>query len=323
MSEFFYFRLPDETTIYQLCRSDDPQKISDVSVKVFPFLPMETPLEFTLQGLKIASDFPTIQASDLPIFSTEHSSFKEEYTSLVNNALEEIQSGKAVKIVTSRILFLPDQGFLTSKYFHALCKKYPHAFIYAFQKDGICGWGATPEMLYHATESEFQTMSLAGTKTVQETFTDKEFLEQAIVTNEICRILQQFTEQVEVQTPKEVIYGSIKHLQTFLTAKILFSQVDEVAQTLSPTPAVCGLPRDVALEFIRKNEPHQREYYCGYIRLHFPKKKLGFVNLRCGRVYQNGVLLYAGGGIVAGSNPEQEWEETERKLKSLQINKQA
>ena len=92
-----------------------------------------------------------------------------------------------------------------------------------------------------------------------------------------------------------------------------------LAKKLHPTPAVCGVPFRFAQQYILDNENFDRKYYSGYLG---PVNMAGetnlYVNLRCMQATKKSLLLYAGCGITALSNPENEWEETNAKLSLLQ-----
>ena len=91
----------------------------------------------------------------------------------------------------------------------------------------------------------------------------------------------------------------------------LYSLVD----LLHPTPAVCGLPKEAAKQFILENENYNRSYYTGFLGelnmgLQNKNDSHLFVNLRCMEIEKNEAYIYVGGGITKESNPEEEWEET-------------
>jgi isochorismate synthase len=87
---------------------------------------------------------------------------------------------------------------------------------------------------------------------------------------------------------------------------------------LHPTSAVCGMPKDAALQFINETEAHERSYFSGFLGpIHKAGKTNLFVNLRCCQFFEGAVAFYAGAGITEDSNPEKEWEETEMKCDVL------
>ena len=102
-------------------------------------------------------------------------------------------------------------------------------------------------------------------------------------------------------------------------------KLDNLINKLHPTPAVCGLPKEEAKDFILKNEGYHREFYTGFLgELNMPaeegikdnKSTSLFVNLRCMKIQphskggNNSAIVYIGGGITKDSDPENEWKET-------------
>ena len=91
----------------------------------------------------------------------------------------------------------------------------------------------------------------------------------------------------------------------------------DLALSLHPTPAVGGLPRQAAVEYILKNEGYDRSFYTGFFGVTRNNEANFWVNLRCMQLFKNGLVLYAGGGITAASSPQLECEETCNKLQTL------
>jgi isochorismate synthase len=87
---------------------------------------------------------------------------------------------------------------------------------------------------------------------------------------------------------------------------------------LHPTSAVCGMPMEKSLAFLRAHEGYDREYYSGYLGpVRINNESQLFVNLRCMQVSSGRARLYAGGGVLGESDPEKEWQETELKMNTL------
>jgi isochorismate synthase len=92
----------------------------------------------------------------------------------------------------------------------------------------------------------------------------------------------------------------------------------ELVEALHPTPAVAGQPKDEAIRYIKELEPHDREYYTGFLGPVTKDREMDlFVNLRCMKVTPEFLALYVGGGITLDSDPADEWEETRLKAESL------
>ena len=86
---------------------------------------------------------------------------------------------------------------------------------------------------------------------------------------------------------------------------------------MHPTPAVGGVPTKKAIQFIKEKETHNRAFYTGFFGPISNEEFQLFVNLRCAQWKPDAVLLYAGAGITALSDPALEWEETQKKVKIL------
>jgi len=86
-----------------------------------------------------------------------------------------------------------------------------------------------------------------------------------------------------------------------------------------PTPAVAGQPKEDAIQFIKELEPHDRDYYTGFLGpVAQAKGEIDlFVNLRCLKITPDYLSLYVGGGITLDSDPADEWNETRWKAESL------
>jgi len=262
------------------------------------------------------------QIWDLKDLSTSNNYFKteEEYCKDIASAVGAIQSGKLKKVVLSR---MKREGIIVNsplQIFYKLCIKYPAAFISLVYIPGNILWiTATPELLISANGDEINTVSLAGTKSVdsQDGWGVKEKIEQQVVTDYIHEILKKYCSNITVSVPTEIIAGNIKHLKTSFSAT-LNTSLGNLVSALHPTPAVCGIPLNTAKEFIQQTECYDRKYYAGFLGpCNIDGKTNLFVNLRCAELYSNGAKLYIGGGITKDSIPEKEWEETELKSKTL------
>jgi isochorismate synthase len=150
---------------------------------------------------------------------------------------------------------------------------------------------------------------------------DKEILEQQIVTDFIVKNLKYFSENVTYSKPYNQQAGNLVHLKTDIQAEIEdVNNVSNIINSLHPTPAVCGFPKEVTKQFILKNEGYNREFYAGFLGewnkdfQTFKEKQTDlFVNLRCMKIENKEVNLYIGCGITKDSNPEKEFIETQNK----------
>jgi len=191
--------------------------------------------------------------------------------------------------------------------------------------------GASPELLVSVANNKFKTVALAGTlpylpdvniKSVA--WTQKEIEEQALVCRYIISCFKKIRlREYEEQGPKTTVAGNVMHLKTEYEVDMQatnFPQLGSVMlKLLHPTSAVCGMPLDKALEFLKENEGYQRQFYSGYLGpVNINKESQIFVNLRCMQIFAEKIRLYAGAGVTADSIAEQEWTETEMKMLNLQ-----
>jgi len=219
------------------------------------------------------------------------------------------------------------ENFNVGKYFMDLQNNYPNAFCHLINIPGAGTWaGATPETLMRTHENTAQTISLAGTQKYTGkgqivNWPEKELGEQQIVTDYIEGVFQKF-EIINYKKEKvqNLIVGNAVHLATrFSFDKSLFGEnFGKFISALHPTPAVCGFPKEKALELIIQTEKHNREYYAGYCGLiNYNGATDLFVNLRCMKILKDKLALFAGGGLTKQSEPKKEWGETVLKAETL------
>ncbi len=253
---------------------------------------------------------------------------KEEYLRNIQDSLQEIKAGTFKKVVLSRIKTVKgDYLENLPAIFMNLCETYPHAFVYLFSVYGQCWTGATPEPFLCSHNEEIKTVSLAGTRIYHEKDLDlinwnkKELQEHEFVTFHIEQVLKQFKLLNSTKTgPYVVQAGNLLHLRTDFSFPLaqLNNQLPSFVTALHPTPAVCGISTENALEFIQRKEKHDREYYAGFLGpVGFTELMDLYVNLRCMKIFDSCVALYIGGGITLDSVPEDEWQETEIKAETL------
>ena len=250
-----------------------------------------------------------------------HKFIKQKYLKLIQNTVEYIKSGQAQKIVISRTSIQQIENHSIANIFDQLSAHYDNAMVYLWHHPTIGLWiGATPERLVTYSNQSFATMSLAGTQTFRKNITwlNKEIEEQAIVTRYITEKLKPICKSIKQSDTYSKKAGHLAHLCTDISGELnTGTTIDDLAEQLHPTPAVCGVPQEVAQEFILKNESHDRSFYTGYLGMITHEQSELFVNLRCMQINDNQATIYVGGGITADSDPEKEWLETVEKSKVL------
>lgn len=264
---------------------------------------------------------------------SENSPDKQRFEKLVEEGIKQIEAGSFEKIVPSRskVIDLPE-SFDVVKAFQKLCDVYPNAMVSFISIPTVGTWlGATPEPLVCVEgQSIFKTVALAGTKIFQPgtnlknvAWTQKEIEEQALVNRYIINNFKKIRlREYEEHGPKTVVAGNLMHLKTEFSVDMKatnFPQLGSVMlNLLHPTSAVCGMPLETSLEFLKQHEVYDREFYSGYLGPVNVNNNINiFVNLRCMQLFEKKAIVYAGAGVTIDSVPEHEWEETEMKLNTL------
>lgn len=217
--------------------------------------------------------------------------------------------------------------------FHRACMLYPRMFIslVSTPKSG-CWLTATPEILLEGgRDGQWRTIALAGTMTLEgeqlqgegETlsWSTKNIQEQRFVATYVAECLEQFTRDFREEGPYTVRAANLVHLRSDFTFSLPdTAHIGDLLQALHPTPAVCGLPKREAFQFIIRNEYTPRRYYSGFMGMLDPEDQTHlYVSLRCMNIEGNRYHLYAGGGLLKDSTEEQEWLETEAKLETMRL----
>lgn len=265
-------------------------------------------------------NFENLEQKSADKFTSEANQ-KEAFENLVSKGIAAIQNGAFDKVVLSRKIVLNEQISVVAT-FQNLIATYPTAFRYLFFHPKIGLWmGATPERLVKINQNQFETVALAGTQLFSESiiWNTKEIEEQQFVTDFIVSEIASKVKNLVVSEPKTIKAGNLAHLKSIITGQLTgdFSALDLI-MTLHPTPAVCGLPKESAIDFIQKNEAFNRTYYSGFLGEYNSNNQTDlFVNLRCLEVENNTVNIYVGCGITKDSNPEMEFLETENKSMTM------
>lgn len=189
--------------------------------------------------------------------------------------------------------------------------------------------GSSPERLYRRRDTALRTEALAGTVANHPDDhrawqlgewlmkDDKNQRENMLVVEDICQRLQNCTQTLDVLPPQVLRLRKVQHLRRCIWTAL--NQADDTLclVQLQPTAAVAGIPRELAREFIQHNEPFEREWYAGSAGYLSLRQSEFCVSLRSAKISANVVRLYAGAGIVRGSEPEQEWQEIDNKAAGL------
>jgi menaquinone-specific isochorismate synthase len=277
-------------------------------------------------------------APSQPDLKQELESFQPEpaeaYRQRVLEALRQIEAGAYQKIVLARKTdFNFAHSFDALQTLNLLRNRYPACFSFSIcNGKGTTFFGATPERLMRVTDGLLETVAIAGSeprgKTAQEDAqlaralltSDKDHREHQHVVDSIGRrLIEAGASQVRCGKSGLLQLSNVQHLITPIEADLAAElHILDAAAVLHPTPAVGGTPRESACADIRKLEPFPRGLYAGIIGWFNHRGDGDFaVGLRSALARDNQVSVYAGAGIVHGSDPDKEFRETEIKMKAL------
>ncbi|SAQ09070.1 menaquinone-specific isochorismate synthase [Klebsiella oxytoca] len=272
------------------------------------------------------------QPGTLPsLLSEQHFPAYPQWRDLVAQATQAIAAGEMDKVVLARATDLQFAAPLNAGAIMAASRRSNlHCFHYlmAFNPQEAF-FGSTPERLWRRRGALMRTEALAGTAASHEDDRqaqrlgdwlmgdDKNQRENMLVVEDICQRMQAETRALEVLPPQIVRLRKVQHLRRCIWAELDVPDDARCLRQLQPTAAVAGLPRQVALDFITRNELFTRDWYAGSAGYLSLAQSEFCVSLRSAKVRQHTLRLYAGAGIVSGSDPEQEWQEIENKAAGL------
>ncbi|MDQ3952160.1 MAG: isochorismate synthase [Actinomycetota bacterium] len=243
-------------------------------------------------------------------------------------AVDAIRGGEADKTVLARdVLVWSEEPFDVPLLLTRLAARFPGCFT--FSCNGLVG--ATPELLVARSGDLVRSVVLAGTvargadaagdeRLARGLMTsEKDLAEHAFAVDSVAEPLREVCSDLTVEGPGLLRLANAQHLSTRVEGRLATDATAlDLAGLLHPTAAVCGTPRAEALELIRRLEGMDRGRYSGPV---------GWVDsagdgewgiaLRCGQFDGARGRLFAGNGIVAASEPEDELEETRVKLRAM------
>lgn len=181
--------------------------------------------------------------------------------------------------------------------------------------------GASPERLFYRKGRDVLTEALAGTVEHTGNISEKEQLEHRYVVEMIDATLKNFCAKVTFPArPQLRDSKGGRHLLTPFHGVLKPAVTDrDLFLALHPTPAVAGTPTDKARSAIRALEPFSRRWYAGAVGFFSNETTELAVAIRSGYWRENQLTLFSGAGIVPGSKPGEEWDETERKLRTFTV----
>ncbi len=262
-----------------------------------------------------------------PLFCTDLPD-RSAWETLVSDALEEIRKGTFEKVVLARrsSLLIETQPLVLLR---SLRQQSRRATVFMLQlSPSVAFMGATPERLYKRKGRRVMVDALAATRPRGNSPEEDVRLAQELVNHpkdkrEFALVKESIQ---ELMAPlcvswswsghdRVVTTPTVQHLYNAFEAQLKEDVSDnDLLEVLHPTAAIGGKPRKAALDFIAKNEPFERGWYASPIGYAFDDEAEFAVAIRSALIKSGQMHLFAGTGIVEGSDAAKEWHELEHKI---------
>lgn len=270
------------------------------------------------------------EPAELPHCSSQRDlTGRDQWMQTVSQALNSISGGDLTKVVLARRIRLgfdspPSPAALVGK----LAAAAGSCFVFLLETDDVAFLGASPERLYRRDGREFATEALAGTRPRSDDperdaelaaallGSEKECREHRNVVDGLAGALHELGCEFRITgKPSLRRLSRVQHLYQEISCSLPPGISDaQLVRALHPTSAVGGDPRDAALQAISELEPFDRGWYAGLVGVIGADDADFAVAIRSALLHGSQADLYGGAGIVAGSEPACEWDETVDKM---------
>lgn len=286
-------------------------------------------VNITLALLDSLNPAETLTRQSIHILQRQDTPNKQDWRNLVEQVTDEQFQQHTAKVVLSRRTQLTSSNSVDH---YALLHQWqmvnPNCFQFMFSFTPDSHFiGCTPERLYLRSGARLTTESLAGTMPRGISSEEDEKLshtllhdhkikhENQLVLDDILAQLSKVSLDIGLDKVSILKLNQLQHLKQRIHAYLKPDASDhDLLNALHPTPAVGGTPRKSALAFIKQNEPYSRGWYAGAIGVLSQQQSQFAVAIRSALIQHNQITLFAGAGIVKGSDPALEWQELEHKI---------
>jgi len=266
---------------------------------------------------------------DLPIIDDFLHSLETSNTSLkkvVNRGIQLVEKGILEKIVLANRIKIKFRNKLDLvEILKRLKKNHPNTCRYVWKRNSKdIFFGASPEKLFSFTKPNLTLEALAGT--ISTNSNHKKLLKSTKDLKEHNYVIQYLIKCLEVSNIKNFkksdikvnSFGDISHLQTLIFSKVENICPFELLKSLHPSPAVCGYPKNAALDWINTLESFPRgNYACPMGWVDSSGNASFLLAIRGARYIEENIEFTAGSGIVSGSVLEKEIDEIKLKFESI------
>jgi menaquinone-specific isochorismate synthase len=274
--------------------------------------------------LAALSDGPRRPAPE-PVSAASSCTERGAWEAAVEKSLAAIEAGRVTKVVLARTMDVNAPVDPADAVEHLwTANRGSHVFLFE-PRPGTALVGAAPETVATLRDGVFHATAVAGSirrgaspkeqaeLAARLLASEKDRIEQRIALDDMVTRLETVAHQIRTDPQPHVLtLARIQHLETEIRASVPSGTgVLDLLRLLHPTPAVCGLPRDAALAFLAEEEPFERGWYAGPVGWFDAEGNGVFAPaLRTAVRHGDAWRLFAGAGIVRGSVPSLEWEET-------------
>jgi len=258
---------------------------------------------------------------------------QERFEAMVETAKEHITVGDIFQVVLSKRYDFELQGDL-SKFYEALSKINPSPYMYFLKFGERRIIGSSPEMLVRVENRQVETFPIAGTrphlpdrkanaKLTKELLADpKERAEHVMLVDLARNDVGRVAKYGSVDVPELLTVQQFSHVQHIVSRVVgtLRAEFDafDAMRAMFPAGTVSGAPKPRAMEIIEELEPVRRGPYAGALGYFSFNGNADFaITIRTLVARGTGCSIQSGAGIVADSEPEKEWHETESKAAGL------
>ncbi|MEK7775056.1 MAG: isochorismate synthase [Candidatus Zixiibacteriota bacterium] len=273
---------------------------------------------------------PRLEVALPPIVARDDQPLQTEWTRQVESILNSVRESSVQKAVLARRTtldyFEPVDAISLLSRMH---EREVHCYGYYMEDSAGRGFvSVSPERLYRREASTIEVEALAGTRPRSTSPSDddrlaqelqssaKDLNEHRFVVRFISETLNELCTSIECSKEPEVVrFRRVQHLQTLFRGQLRPDVDDDlILARLHPTPAVAGYPAETSRHLIRSLESFDRGWYAGPVGSISATGAEFAVGIRSALVDDRKVHLYAGCGIVEGSDPAREWDEIETKI---------
>jgi menaquinone-specific isochorismate synthase len=323
--ELLYQQLGERCAITFTCRSASLKNRSSVLSR----------WERRIRALKEAfhQSPPPASASGSPLKRTDARPKDCDWIGMANQAAKAIAGGRFRKVVPAqRIDLEAGHELMPTRLLDVLRDWYPSCTLFGIDLGGATLVAATPEQLVRCSGNHFSIDALAGTiprsgdADRDRVFASHLMSDQRLrrehdeVIKSILQAIGPHCSDIHYASPPEIVrLRGMQHLHTPLSGlNTAGCSALRLASCLHPSAAVGGSPRTAAGRWLDEHEPISRGWYSGGAGIVEPGGDGDLsVLLRCALIKQRRAVLYAGAGMVEGSDPQRELQEIELKFGTM------